>query len=396
MFTVVGLGVALGLLIAAARAHITALTVPLGLTLALGGLAFAWSRLSLRHADCERRLSATRLFPLEDVDLDLRVTNAKRLPVPWVSVKDEVPPGLEVIGALDQSDPSAIEHTFVLPSRSAVNLSSRLRCLRRGYFTLGPLQLTAGDIFGIYARTRDVAANDVIVVYPRLYEMDELGLPARAFLGERILPSQTLEDPTRSRGVRPYVPGDSPRHVHWKVTARTGRLHVRVHERTTSHKVGIFLVVDSFVDLGEDEFELAVSTAASVARLALDHGGQAGLWVNGELVGGGRGVRLPAAGGQDQLVQILEALARVTFKPGSEFTDFFAEQRRSLTFGVSLVFVLGSVSVPVQAMLADANEAGLKPMVLQVGEAAEGRVPGVPWRRVSAAGSAPAGAEEGF
>src|SRR5690606_40724979 len=42
------------------------------------------------------------------------------------------------------------------------------------------------------------------------------------------------QDPTSIADVRPMVPGDSPRFIHWKASARRGELHVKEFELRAS------------------------------------------------------------------------------------------------------------------------------------------------------------------
>ena len=65
--------------------------------------------------------------------------------------------------------------------------------------------------------------------------------------------------------LRDYTPGDDRRHVHWRTTARTGKLMVRQFEETRRSHVVVAL--DNLADhyASEDEFELAVSAAASIS-----------------------------------------------------------------------------------------------------------------------------------
>ena len=71
------------------------------------------------------------------------------------------------------------------------------------------------------------------------------------------------------RSVRPYVPGDAPRLVHWATTARVGQLVVRELEPPVP--IGQAIVVD-LRDLGT-RTEQAASYAAGACRAVLDRGG---------------------------------------------------------------------------------------------------------------------------
>jgi hypothetical protein len=69
--------------------------------------------------------------------------------------------------------------------------------------------------------------------------------------------------------LRPYVPGDDRRYVHWRTSARTGALMVRQFEETRRTHLALALSA-SPADYGDaEEFELAVSIAASLSVQAI-------------------------------------------------------------------------------------------------------------------------------
>jgi uncharacterized protein (DUF58 family) len=73
-------------------------------------------------------------------------------------------------------------------------------------------------------------------------------------------------------GIREYRPGDSPRHVHWPSTARTGTVMVRELEEERSRRVAI--AVDSLADVGDEgtPLDACCTAAASIARVAFAEG----------------------------------------------------------------------------------------------------------------------------
>ncbi len=378
LFTVFGLVGVAGLLLAAARVGLVIMTAPLAMILMVAAVSWAWSRWSLKGVACERGLSTSRVFPGEGIYLNLRLINRKPLPVSWLSVRTAIPAGLELVKPseaaplVSPATATVIEHSTAIPAYASASWDQHVVCRHRGYYPLGPMAVASGDAFGLYSRAVVVESGDAVIVYPRILSLEELGLPARSLLGDTRAQLRLFEDPSRTMGVREYVPGDGLRRVHWKATARQGRLQVRVHEQTTTHKVGLFLSADDFAGLTDDDFELAISVMASVARSLVYRGGQVGLWVNAKGADNGRPARLPAAGGQEQLVQVLEALAKVTRSSNGDFASFFAAQRADLSFGTTPVFILGRAGSAVRSILADLRDSGVQPVVAQVGEGQPG------------------------
>lgn len=139
--------------------------------------------------------------------------------------------------------------------------------------------------------------------------------------------------------VRPYEPGDDVRTMEWKVTARTGKPHIKryIEEREQF----IYLVVDVSASILEDTDGVRRDTVAEVCALitmaALNNNDRVGLILFSdqlELV-------LPPAKGRQHALRLLEEL--MTFQPANRGTRFAAAldaighlaRKRSVFFIVS-------------------------------------------------------------
>ena len=69
--------------------------------------------------------------------------------------------------------------------------------------------------------------------------------------------------------LREYVPGDDLRHVHWRSSAKAGELLVRQYHETRRGHVTILVDASRSSYPRADDFELAVSVAASIALRAV-------------------------------------------------------------------------------------------------------------------------------
>ncbi|WPD19380.1 DUF58 domain-containing protein [Thermaerobacter composti] len=140
--------------------------------------------------------------------------------------------------------------------------------LRRGRYTLGPVTVELQEPLGIFRVRREAAAEAVLTVYPRVVPVDELAVLPRQPFGQQRVDTRAWQDPSSLADVRPFRPGDNPKHIHWKLSARLDELHVKEFElRATTD---CFL----FVDLG-DPADGAVDADMPVA-MALADGGEAG------------------------------------------------------------------------------------------------------------------------
>jgi len=337
------------------------------------GLAKLWSHLSLARVSCRRLLSERRVFPGEKINVRLQVANRKPLPLPWIRVDDEIPQALGGASTLPGERPGSVlvrRSGAILWYRS-VKWKYELPCLKRGYYPLGPTVISSGDIFGLYSRSLKTALQDHVIVYPKILPVGRLPIPSRQPLGEAKSEYRVFQDPTRSIGVRDYQHGDSLRHVHWKASARLQALQVKVFEPTTTFKVALFLSVDSFMAngaLSEEEFELGISVAASLAYHVIEQGSPAGVFVNTRRVDSGQAVSLSPSGSRDQLTSILEALAKVTASSSGPFDLFLEKEQKVLRAGTTIALIFAKPPETLPLMLHALKDNGFKLLLFFIGE----------------------------
>jgi uncharacterized protein (DUF58 family) len=158
----------------------------------------------------------------------------------------------------------------VSPMRGGRDKSAgyRVPTERRGVLTIGPLYALRHDVLGL-ARTVDVVAGvDEILVAPRAFElpMPELG---DGILGRHLMVQSMRLGPGEFHSLREYVPGDEPRTIHWRASARADDLKVRQYSAEGLRRCTV--VLDQRVPSGpshDEAFERAVVAAASLVHSA--------------------------------------------------------------------------------------------------------------------------------
>ncbi len=140
--------------------------------------------------------------------------------------------------------------------------------LRRGIVTVGPATTVRSDPIGLMRREH--AFDDVheVFVHPRTTTLPSTSAGfIRDLEGS---PTRRLVDADMSfHAIREYAPGDSRRQIHWKSTAKTGRLMVRQYEESRRSRMAVVLAVAEQEYADADEFELAVGCAASLGLRAV-------------------------------------------------------------------------------------------------------------------------------
>jgi uncharacterized protein (DUF58 family) len=359
--------------------------------LAAAGSVTLWERYSLVRIQYARVLGERRAFFGEEVPLTVEIENRKPLPLAWLEADDSVPTALEVIGgpAVVGAEPgrASLRQLVALRWYERIRLKYTLRCATRGAFQLGPVRLRSGDPFGFTAREETLYVYDRILVYPRVVPVEQLGLPSRHPFGDARDPRRLFQDTARMAGVRQYAPGDSPRHIHWKASARLQQLQTRLYEPTTSHTLMLYVNLASFegywwASLNKSLLELAITAAASIARWGLDLGYHVGVSTNGAPSGGGDELGIPPAADAEQLVRALETLARISMFARTPLERLLARDRSRLPWGTTVVVISAVFPEPVLEVVHALTSLGHAPTLVQIGDASAAIPPGMRWYRI--------------
>lgn len=148
---------------------------------------------------------------------------------------------------------------------------------RRGLYEVGLARSFSQFPFGFIERQIRYAEKIPLCIWPCRIPLNSGILESRAAFGN-------LASPRKGTGsdlyaLRPYRMGDSPRHVHWKITARTGRQMVREFAQEQNPRVTLVLDTRGGEEADRMEaFEKAVSAAGMLAEWWLKQGISIGLW----------------------------------------------------------------------------------------------------------------------
>ena len=315
-----------------------------GLVLAIIAVARGWSRWSVARLAYGRHLSATRAFPGDRVTVSVTLDNRKLLPLTWIETDDPLPAAIAPLDDIDDDDGAGngLGLSTALLWYQKATLSRTLLCRRRGWFPIGPARLETGDIFGLLPRTAPPVPADALTVCPTIHPLAAFDLPARHPLGEVRTGSRLFEDPSRLAGLRDYTPDTPMRRIHWKASARHQSLQVKLFDPSVTVETMLYLAVDDF---GADaDFELAASAAASLAHHLIENRQATGLAVNAAEADGSGLPHLAPGRGEDQLVAILEALAKVGPVAAVPFPRFLDESVVRLRAGATVAVIAAAVT----------------------------------------------------
>jgi uncharacterized protein (DUF58 family) len=358
-----------GLLLLSALAHQPLAFLAALFALVIGIVPEIWYRRALRHLVLRQQLSERRVFFGETTTLSISIENRKFLPLPWLEIEDEIPIHISLLTG--RASPSyKVNRALLVNSVSLwafqrVTRRYHLRCLARGVYTFGPVQIRSGDPFGWLIREAQIPTRETLLVCPLVAPIEAFGLSPRTPFGEGLAKGRLLEDPFRIAGVREYAFGDDPRRIHWKATARAGELRSKIYEPSGQHRLLILLDINTYKEawMGHDPElqELTIAAAASLAIWALDQGYAVGLLANSlmmSLTGDGPSpdgeplaqalihrVYVPVTSNSRQRERLLSALGRLLPYFGSPMGTLIDAERFPIATGTTVLLVSAAAVV---------------------------------------------------
>jgi uncharacterized protein (DUF58 family) len=235
----------------------------------------------------------------------------------------------------------------------------RLPTERRGCYTVGPLHISRSDPLGLVRVSQADSAESSLWVLPRIHKASPIPTGR----------SQELEGPTSNsapRGgiafhsLRDYVPGDDPRLIHWRSTARTGTLMVR--HTVITNEPRLLIVLDTSTEPYDDEsFEDAVRVAASLVSAGVEKRYPTDF----RTTGGVSGRVDPTGIGLSDVMDKLAAVQPGPADPGLKALVKLAPQRSR---GVSLGVVTGQPTIEQARTVGSVRGHFDMATIIQVGE----------------------------
>ncbi len=217
----------------------------------------------------ERQVTGSELEIGESIAVGIKLSNNTGYFIPWLFVEDLMSKRVtsQPNRALEVSGYPAKLYFF--RSKQIALMTYQIKAMRRGYFQLGPTILETGDLLGLHRNYRVASEPQYVLVLPKLVPLQGVNISSRRPMGDLRVHDRVMEDPTQMIGIREYRAGDSLNRIHWRATARTGKLHTRIFQPTCIQ--GAMLVLDMHSETNPDRNEpvrtdLAVTTAASLAH----------------------------------------------------------------------------------------------------------------------------------
>lgn len=326
-----------------------------------------WTSRSLKAVELER-MFVPRAFMGEEIHVELKAKNSGYLPLIWMKIHESVPIELASI--------SKPQQVISLKPKGNYSIHYYLHARKRGYYPIGPLSASSGDLFGLSTVQRKVFNPDYLTIFPKVVYLKNIPLPTFSPMGTLPQRKPIFEDPTRIYRKRGYISGDSLRNIDWKATAVTRKLQVKMFEPSVTLDTMIFLNLnkETYKPKRRSDFiELSIVVAASIAYWSITHKHSLGLCTNGidPLNNNEPFQSLISRKGRGHLLHILELLARVAPTSRESMIQLLQRERSRLSWGTTMIIITGELEEHLFDELYKSKRAGMNIALIIIGDVSD-------------------------
>ena len=290
-FVLIGLVIAgLAGAVVGRRPELAAATAPFLALLLVGCSAHRWPDVTV-----VTRPERGRAIEGDTIDLLVDVTASR--PVPWLDLELALPPSLEPVDGSDRA-------LVTIPEAGTRTVAFPVRARRWGVASPERTLVVARDRFGLFARSRVASSHAPVRVYPAEGQLAAMLAPRSTGRSLGTHRATARGEGCEFADVRPYQPGDRPRSLNWRVSARRGEPWVT--ERHPELATDLVVLLDAGTEVGSgDDTTLRRAIRAAMALAETHVGGHDRV---GLCALGGRLHWLAPRLGRHQLYRIVDAL----------------------------------------------------------------------------------------
>jgi uncharacterized protein (DUF58 family) len=258
-----------------------------------------------------RKLSSERAAPGEDILVTVEVTN-QGADIEELLLEDVLSPELSVRDGSPR-------HLLSLKKGESFSFTYTVNGTRGGYPFEG-VRFQARDHFGVRPKVQQVQVRSELFIFPPLTRLKYVTIRTRRTrVYSGTIPARLGGPGVEFFGLREYQPGDPPRWINWRASARHSEtLYANEFQQERVADVGIVLdgrEKTNWFKGGRSLFEHSVLAAASLADAFLTQGNRVGLLTYGRYLDW----TLPAYG-KIQRERILKALAHARIGGSAVFS----------------------------------------------------------------------------
>jgi len=230
----------------------------------------------LSNVEYDLSISHTEVFEGDEIEVVETISNNKWLPLPWARSEISCSRWLSFYGTAQNVGKDAqqglVSGIFMLKGHQKLRRVWKVKCEKRGVYTIEDITLSVSDLFGLCKPSSMVKLQESICVLPSPCEMEQPALSSEQYIGDNTVRRFILPDPFMISGAREYTGREPMNRIHWAQTARTGDLMVYNNEFTTERRILVILNMQR--NIADEKQRLTVSVLEAqikAAAFVLDH-----------------------------------------------------------------------------------------------------------------------------
>ena len=196
------------------------------------------------------------------ISIDYKISNTSIVPILHAVIEFKLDKRMDT--------ESSLKEIAYFGNFDKINFSKDIVCKYRGYYKVGQVKVELYDPLLLGKRLIDFNKEIDITVHPKVVPIRQKLLQSQDFYGTLKSSRHTLEDRTNIVNIRPYIPGDQLKNIHWKVSAKRDALQTKEFEQTVSTKLMVLLDGSKPSSIDLDREEKMVSFVASLVKMVLD------------------------------------------------------------------------------------------------------------------------------
>ncbi len=241
----------------------TAVFLTVVLVPVLSGAAFCLSKMKVEKAEVKAEAengSDAEVHCGEDVVLTLKVIGTSTL---WIGRMEAE---LKICNLFTGED--RFQKVSLFTGKNGFVGTTGIRSEECGCLEISLYSLKALDLTGIWTRRLSLYAETCIYVFPDLEQgMDLSRIKPITFHKSGVFGRKTTEEIS---GYREYMPGDPMNLIHWKLSAKTGKLLLKTFDRDPEEEILLLLDFRGKSSLtSEEKNKMVGSLSEASRRLAL-------------------------------------------------------------------------------------------------------------------------------
>ena len=168
------------------------------------------------YTECDN----TRAEKGQTVGYEIRIINETPLPFPFVETIVTLPSDNAVV-CLDK-----LMRITLLPM-GCHDIVSNVSFPLRGSYDIGVKYLYVNDLFGLFRTEMKLELHRTVIVYPRSIVMAEDSGRSDTDIPTPVTKRTASPEQAEPADIRDYIPGDSMKNIHWKLSSKSEELQVK-------------------------------------------------------------------------------------------------------------------------------------------------------------------------